>query len=156
MKNFKKVLLVALAICSFTFVACDDDDDDNKVTNKTAVSTFAGDVYVCENLVASNIDVTLTSKTKKETCDVMMYGVKFSPNMPMTMDMGIEGLSYVVSNGDTIATGSALHPTVGGQAYDSYTFNNVECIYNAESMTISMEVESNHGTMTMSFSGSRK
>ena len=156
MKNLKKVLLIALAICSFTFVACDDDDDDEKVTNKTYVSTFNGDVYVGEDLVASGIDVTLTSKTKNESCDVMMYGVKFSPNMPMTMDMGIESLSYVVSNGDTIATGSALHPTVGGNAYNSYTFNNIECIYNAETLTLSMEVESNHGPMTMSFSGNRK
>lgn len=156
MKNLKKVLLIALAICSFTFVACDDDDDDNKVTNKTIVSTFNGDVYVGENLVSSDIDVTFTSKTKNKTCDVMMYGVKFSPNMPMTMDMGIEGLSYVVSNGDTIATATGIHPTVGGTAYDSYTLNNIECIYNAETVTMTMDVESAHGSMTMSFSGSRK
>ncbi|MBQ9253595.1 MAG: hypothetical protein IJ213_08100 [Bacteroidales bacterium] len=153
MKNLKKILLILVAVCAFA--ACGDDDNKKEKQPTTVTSVFNGDVYVDENLTASGIDVEIKTNTKDKKCDILMNNVKFSENMPMAMNMGIEGLTYTISGSDTIATGTAIHPTVSGQSFPSYTLNNILCTFSANAITIAMDVASQHGNMTMRFTGTR-
>lgn len=153
MKNLKKILLILVAVCAFA--ACGDDDNKKEKQPTTVTSVFNGDVYVNDVNVVSNIDVNVKVYSKDKKCDVLMNNVKFSENMPMSLNMGIDGLTYTVSGSDTIATGTAIHPTVGGQAYTAYTLNNIECKFSKNELSITMDVASQHGDMSMKFTGTR-
>ena len=107
MKNLKKWLLVAVAVVSFA--ACGDDDDKDEKKNAVNTSSWVGSMTVNpENFKVDELEVTTTCTDKTKTCKIEMKQVKFASAMPHQLDIIIDGVSFSVSNGDTILTGANI------------------------------------------------
>jgi hypothetical protein len=112
MKILKKLLLVAVA--ALTFVACGDDDneeDNNSTTKIENISNWNGTLTVTSQLgdfEMSDLGVVTTCTDSSKNCKVEMNQVKFANQMPKQLDLVIDGLTFSVSDGDTIITGTDI------------------------------------------------
>lgn len=110
MKNFKKLLLIAVAVLSF--VACDDDEDDDKdtttsATTTVAVSSFTGSV-VYNGEQQDNI--TIKTTCKNNTCTIDLNQITFAPNMP-SMDISVKDIAFTVEGTDTVLNATNVTAT---------------------------------------------
>ncbi|MBO6118075.1 MAG: hypothetical protein J6P44_05975 [Bacteroidales bacterium] len=173
MKNYKKLLLVAVAALSFA--ACGDDDDDDKkggndqqteVTNNVNVSVFNGESKI-DNPAFSidDVDVQTTCVDSTKTCDVLMQNVTFSEGMKQgmgLMDFAMNGVSFAVQNGDTVLTGANIEPEafMHGQSAGSagYVITSINGKITKGELTFEAVVHSSRGNsdMNMTFTGKRK
>lgn len=109
MKNFKKLLLIAVA--ALGFVACGDDDDDKDTTTSAtttvAVSSFTGSV-VYNGEQQDNI--TIKTTCKNNTCTIDLNQITFAPNMP-SMDISVKDIAFTVEGTDTVLNATNLTAT---------------------------------------------
>lgn len=118
MKNFKKLLLVAVAALSF--VACGDDDEDDIDTTTqattSAVSSFTGSV-VYNDVQQDN--VTIKTTCKNNTCTIDLNQITFAQGMP-SMDISVKDIAFTVEGTDTVlnATNVAATYTMMGNTAD--------------------------------------
>lgn len=159
MKNFKKLLLIALAVVSFA--ACgDDNDEDEKKTPETSTSSFTGTVAVGD-FSLSDVKVQTTCKNKEKTCSITMYQVTFSSQMPMRMDITMSDVPFTVSGSDTLISGSnvtttyTLNGNTGNFSDVGYSIPSMSGTISKGKLTLSTSVGSSHGDMTMTYEGNR-
>lgn len=110
MKNFKKLLLIAVAALSF--VACGDDDDDDKDTTTQAtttnvVSSFTGSVTYNGT---QQEGVTITTTCKNNTCTVDLNQITFAQGMPK-MDISLKDIAFSVEGTDTVLNATDVTAT---------------------------------------------
>ncbi|MBR1627205.1 MAG: hypothetical protein IJ681_08690 [Bacteroidales bacterium] len=108
MNNLKKILLIAVAVLSFA--ACGNDNEENKKNKDTVNSSlWVGNLTVTpENFQLDSLVVKTTCTSKTNTCKIEMNKVKFASAMPHQLDIIIDGVSFSVSNGDTILSGANI------------------------------------------------
>lgn len=108
MKNFKKLLLIAVA--ALGFVACGDDDDDKDTPTPpttVAVSSFTGSV-VYNGEQQDNI--TIKTTCKNNTCTIDLNQITFAPNMP-SMDISVKDIVFTVEGTDTVLNATNVTAT---------------------------------------------
>ncbi len=160
MKNFKKLLLIAVAALSF--VACGDDDDDDKDTTTQAtttnvVSSFTGSVTYNGT---QQEGVTITTTCKNNTCTVDLNQITFSPNMPK-MDISLKDIAFIVEGTDTIlnATNVTATYTMMGSTADitsiGYSIPTVSGSINKDGASLTIGLTRQGTTNDIYFEGTR-
>lgn len=152
----KLTTLFTLLLTVTTLTSCQKDTDNTPETPETPVETntsFVGSVVVSEEgasdyYVKEDITVVITA-IHDTTLDFVMNGVRFAENMPMTIDMGVEGVSYSVA-GDTYSlSGDNIIPTAMGGPFDRFPIGDLSGEFNTETMTLSFLC----GTYPVKFEG---
>ena len=161
MKNFKKLLLVAVAALSFA--ACGDDDDKKKdTTPKVNVSTFKGTFTVSwGNFSMDNNDVQTSCDDATKLCQIKLNSVTFSDKMPMQMDLVIDSVSFSANNGDTTLVGANLTPSavMNGQTMNAgFPISAINGKISNGKLTLSLDGTYTQMSMnmTLGYEGTRK
>lgn len=156
MKKMKKLLLV-LILCAFA-VACTEKDDDN--TSNTQVSSsdkkdYSGTITIGsgENIFAED-SISIQSELLTEgKMNLKMFQVKFSPYMPVRIDMGINGVNYSKQlDGSYNISADSIVPIAMGGEYPSYTITNLQGSLTDSSITFEM----NCGDYPVTYTGTIK
>lgn len=133
----KKIIYCALlGALSLGFVACDDEDEknDNSSTNSdgsqttVAEQTYNGTIYVefkGQNNATEDIDCGVLKDENKRSIDLSLYQVKFVPQMPLTIDLTIPGISYEEGESGILFSADSIAPTMGGNPYPDYAAKNL-------------------------------
>ena len=64
-------------------------------------------------------------KIGEGTADITLYGVAFSPRMPMTLDMTMEGVGCTQSVGGYSLSASSIVPLALGRPFEQYTITDL-------------------------------
>ncbi|MCD8101633.1 MAG: hypothetical protein LUE26_03525 [Alistipes sp.] len=122
MKNLR-TLFTALALCGALLTACDDDNGvelpppyENEAD--ASVWFYQGTIKVSEQADGStytedDLVVKLVFNDERTRCNIVMYNARFAGNMPVRLDIVINGADVTVTDTGYRITGDGIVPLYG-------------------------------------------
>ncbi|MGM9740158.1 MAG: calycin-like domain-containing protein [Candidatus Cryptobacteroides sp.] len=145
-----KKLLLLLAAIPFMVCGCEkesgnDTDNDNGLFSGTMTVVYRGETVPSEKVeigVDYEADGTLT---------LMFYQVKFVPQMPVSLDVKVSGITYIDKDGVVTFSGNDIVPTYGlvNTEMPDYTVTNLAGTISGGILRFSL----NFGAIPTSYTG---
>lgn len=152
----QRFFFLALVALGFTFLACDEPDPEQEqpgVTEATYSGTLSVDQLDSTFYVTENVLVSVKPVEASNSLRLVMHQVRFSPRMPLSLDMTIEGLTFVTDmDGGFNLSGDSLVPLAMGGAFPAYLIKNLTGHLSDNVLNLSLTC----GQYPMTYSGSRK
>ena len=149
--QFKHMLMALAAIAT---IGCAKNNPEETVGPKegsyvgtVTVNSTSGEVFDNEN-----IEVSFTPSEDGKTATLVMYQIKFTPRMPMTLDITIPEVSISTEGQDIKLECAEVVPLAMGGPFPNYTVTNLTGKISGDELTFSL----NFGATPTSFSGSIK
>ncbi|MBQ9184539.1 MAG: hypothetical protein IJ151_01540 [Bacteroidales bacterium] len=117
MKKFFALIAAALLL-----VSCGSSSkDDTEGTLETGINNFKGTMVVTfQGEDVSTPDVVISIHKGTSTADILFNKVKFVPQMPVTLDITVPGVTVKRSGSTDVLSGNNILPTVGAIPYEQY------------------------------------
>lgn len=112
----------------------------------TMVVTFRG-----EDVSTPDVVISVNYKKDAGKADILFNKVKFVPQMPVTLDITIPGVTVKKEGSTYTFTGNEIEPTVGGVPYAEYKVTGL----NGEVKSGFMQLQLNFGSFPTRFLGSQ-
>ena len=77
-------------------------------------------VFQGQNVPTENVVLTVNYDQKKGQASILFNQVKFVPQMPVTLDITVPGVTATVSGEKVNLSAEGVEPTVGGVPYENY------------------------------------
>ena len=149
--QFKHMLLALAAVAA---IGCNKNNPEETVGPKegsyvgtVTVNSTSGDVFDNEN-----IEVSFTPSEDGKTATLVMYQIKFTPRMPMTLDVTIPDVNISAEGEDIKLACAEVVPLAMGGPFPNYTVTDLTGKISGDELTFSL----NFGATPTSFSGSIK
>ncbi len=149
--QFKHMLLALAALAA---IGCNKNTPEETAGLKegsyvgtVTVNSTSGDVFDNEN-----IEVSFTPSEDGKTATLVMYQIKFTPRMPMTLDVTIPEVSLSTEGQDIKLECAEVVPLAMGGPFPNYTVTDLTGKISGDELTFSL----NFGATPTSFSGSIK
>ena len=149
--QFKHMLLALAAVAA---IGCNKNNPEETVGPKegsyvgtVTVNSTSGEVFDNEN-----IEVTFTPSEDGKTATLILYQIKFTPRMPMTLDVTIPDVNITAEGQDIKLECAEVVPLAMGGPFPNYTVTDLTGKISGGKLTFSL----NFGATPTSFSGSIK
>ena len=149
--QFKHMLLALAALAA---IGCNKNTPEETAGPKegsyvgtVTVNSTSGDVFDNEN-----IEVSFTPSEDGKTATLVMYQIKFTPRMPMTLDVTIPDVNISAEDEDIKLACAEVVPLAMGGPFPNYTVTDLTGKISGDELTFSL----NFGATPTSFSGSIK
>ena len=149
--QFKHMLLALAALAA---IGCNKNNPEETAGPKegayvgtVTVNSTSGEVFDNEN-----IEVSFTPSEDGKTATLVMYQIKFTPRMPMTLDITIPDVNITAEGQDIKLECAEVVPIAMGGPFPNYTVTNLTGKISGDELTFSL----NFGATPTSFSGSIK
>ena len=149
--QFKYMLMALAAVAA---IGCNKNNPEETVGPKegsyvgtVTVNSTSGDVFDNEN-----IEVSFTPSEDGKTATLVMYQIKFTPRMPMTLDVTIPDVNITAEGQDIKLECAEVVPIAMGGPFPNYTVTNLTGKISGDELTFSLIF----GATPTSFSGSIK
>jgi hypothetical protein len=149
--QFKHMLLALAAVAA---IGCNKNNPEETVGPKegsyvgtVTVNSTSGEVFDNEN-----IEVSFTPSEDGKTATLVMYQIKFTPRMPMTLDVTIPEVSISTEGQDIKLECAEVVPIAMGGPFPNYTVTNLTGKISGGELTFSL----NFGATPTSFKGTLK
>lgn len=157
---FKRFPLFAtLMVLGLGFLACDEAETPEE-TKQVAAASYSGTLsvdqldstfYDTDSVVVSIEPVAISSAAGDFTfLRIMMHQVRFSPRMPMSLDMTINDVTYVAGEDGFALSGDSIVPFAMGGPFPTYLITDLQGVVKDNELTVSMTC----GRFPMTYSGS--
>lgn len=151
----KKTVFIMLALAA-VLAGCDKSDkEDEKVKNTPETTEYSGTLTVNASTGAfdsENIKVTFNTTEKADSASIILYQVKFSPRMPVTLDVTVPGINVTKTEKGAILSCARVVPLAMGGEYPAYTVTGFEGEIVDNEITFSL----NFGNTPTSYRGLKK
>jgi hypothetical protein len=117
----KHLLKTAAIACMVLIGASCKHDNPDPVPVKADFSGTVTVTYRGTDYDTENIKVNFTPSADGKTADILIYAIKFVPQMPVTLDITVPGVSVTPSGKDFLLSGENLIPLALGGQYPNYT-----------------------------------
>ena len=148
----KKNLFLMLAIAA-VLVSCDKTNEENPESTKTLNSTdYSGTLTVNASsgtFDTDDVKVSFTATEKADSASITLYQVKFSPRMPLTIDVTVPGITVKQTEKGAILTCDSIVPFAMGGEFPNYTVTEFEGEIINDEITFSL----NFGSTPTSYCG---
>ena len=148
----KKNLFLMLAIAA-VLVSCDKTNEENPESTKTLKSTdYSGTLTVNASsgtFDTDDVKVSFTATEKADSASITLYQVKFSPRMPLTIDVTVPGITVKQTEKGAILTCDSIVPFAMGGEFPNYTVTEFEGEIIDDEITFSL----NFGSTPTSYCG---
>ena len=149
--QFKHMLMALAAVAA---IGCNKNNPEETVGPKegsyvgtVTVNSTSGEVFDNEN-----IEVTFTPSEDGKTATLILYQIKFTPRMPMTLDVTIPDVNITAEGQDIKLECAEVVPLAMGGPFPNYTVTDLTGKISGGKLTFSL----NFGATPTSFSGSIK
>ena len=149
--QFKHMLMALAALAA---IGCNKNNPEETAGPKegayvgtVTVNPTSGEVFDNEN-----IEVSFTPSEDGKTATLVMYQIKFTPRMPMTLDVTIPDVNITAEGQDIKLECAEVVPIAMGGPFPNYTVTNLTGKISGGELTFSL----NFGATPTSFSGSIK
>ena len=134
-----KLRLLLLALMSLTFVACENGENNDLPNNPDKEKCYTGTMTVDQNdgTFYTQSDVKVDYEIKDGKLNFVMYKVKFANNMPLKLDMVVEGVDCIGAAGHYILAGNNIVPYAMGGPFEKFTITNLSGLITNDTMTLS-------------------
>ena len=148
-----KLRLLLLALMSLAFVACENGENNALPPKPVDGEYYTGTLTVDQNdgTVYTQENVKIDYEILDSKLNFVMYKVKFADNMPIKLDMVVEGVDCIGAVGHYILAGDNIIPYAMGGPFEKYTITNLAGLITNETMTLSFTC----GDYPVTFSGTK-
>ena len=118
----------------------DSDNSSSQEPIEELSAMYKGSVFVVFNeqeFETQDIEVKF-SKDDENNSTLSLYKVKFVPQMPVTIDLDVPGVSYEKREDCYILTGNGIVPTMGGNPFDKYTATDISGVATKDALSFSL------------------
>ena len=124
---------------SLTFVACENGENNDLPNNPDKEKCYTGTMTVDQNdgTFYTQSDVKVDYEIKDGKLNFVMYKVKFANNMPLKLDMVVEGVDCIGAAGHYILAGNNIVPYAMGGPFEKFTITNLSGLITNDTMTLS-------------------
>jgi len=152
----KKSIYLMLAIAA-VLSGCDKSEKENEKENEKTASVlestdYSGTLTVNASSGAFDTDsvkVSFNATEKADSASITLFQVKFSPRMPVSLDVTIPGISVSKTEKGAILTCDSIVPLAMGGQYPNYTVKGFEGEITDNELTFSL----NFGSTPTSYRG---
>lgn len=138
----KKSIFFMLAITAF-LVSCDKNEKENEQQTPALESTdYSGTLTVEASRGTFELDstkVTLNVTEKTDSATITMYKVKFSPYMPVTIDVTVPGIFVRLTDKGAVLNCDSIIPLAMGGEYKDYPVTGFEGEIVDDELTFSLK-----------------
>lgn len=149
----KKFMIVLTAAVLLLPVSCSKENGTGDEPMASGEYEYSGKMIVTAagtDNVSENVEVNVILYTKSGKLDIEFEGVKFVPQMPVTLDVTVPGVDYVEKNGRVEFSGDGVIPLSGGVVpFPNYTVTSLSGTL--DKSRISMKL--NFGEYPVSYEG---
>lgn len=147
-----KLIFLLLAL-SAAIVSCDKSENENEeAKNDLKSADYIGTLTIDASSGSFDTDstkVSFNTTDKSDSATITMYQVKFSPKMPVSLDVTVPGITVVKTQKGAIITCDSIVPLAMGGEYPKYTVKDFEGEIVDDQLTFSLKF----GSTPTSFSG---
>ena len=103
-------------------------------------ASYKGSVFVIyEGKEYETKDIKVTfRKDNESTATISMYGVKFVPQMPVTIDLDLPGVNYQTKENSYVITDNNIIPTMKGDPVEKYIATDINGTANKDALSFSL------------------
>jgi len=138
----KRTIYLMLAIAAI-LVSCDKSEKENEQPVQVLKSTdYSGTLTVNASSGAfdtENVKVSYYATEKADSASIIMYQVKFSPRMPVSLDVTVPGIVVKPTEKGAILTCDSIVPLAMGGEYPNYTVTGFEGEIVDDELTFSLK-----------------
>ena len=146
----KKLLVILAALSLF---ACSKVEPELPVPEKADYKGTVTVIYQDSPFENEDIEVNFTPSEDGKTAEIVIYKIRFVPQMPVTIDVTIPGVSLAAtSEGINIECDSVIPLAMGGE-YPRYTVTDLKGIQKKDG---TLEFSLNFGDYPTSFKGTKQ
>jgi len=148
----KKTIYLLLAF-AVVLAGCDKSEKENEEPVNVLKSTdYSGTLTVNASSGAfdtENVKVSYIATEKADSASIIMYQVKFSPRMPVSLDVTVPGIVVKKTAKGAILTCDSIVPLAMGGEFPNYTVKGFEGEIIDDDLTFSL----NFGSTPTSYQG---
>lgn len=151
----KKKVFLMLALAAVIASCEKNEKEDEAATNTPEVTDYSGTLTVDASSGAfdtESIKVSFATTEKADSASITLYQVKFSPRMPLTLDVTVPEIKVVKTEKGAILTCQRVVPLAMGGEYPNYTVTGFEGEIVDDELTFSL----NFGSTPTSYRGKRQ
>lgn len=148
----KKSILIMFVLTAI-LVSCDKSEKENEEQVTVLKSTdYSGTLTVNASTGAFDTDsvkVSYIATEKADSASIILYQVKFSPRMPLSLDVTVPGIVVRKTEKGAVLTCDSVVPLALGGEYPNYTVKGFEGEIIDDELTFSL----NFGSTPTSYQG---
>lgn len=138
----KKTIYLMLALAA-VLVSCDKSEKENEQEAPVLKSTdYSGTLTVDAStgtFDTENIKVSFTATDKADSASITMFQVKFSPRMPLTLDVTVPGINVKRTAKGAVLTCDSIIPLAMGGEFPNYKVTGLTGEIVDEELTLSLK-----------------
>ena len=143
----KKTIYILLAIAA-VLAGCDKSEKENEKPVSVLKSTdYSGTLTVNASSGAFDTDsikVSFNATERADSASIILYKVKFSPRMPVSLDVTIPGIVVKKTEKGAILSCDSIVPLAMGGEYPNYTVKGFQGEIMDDLLTFSLNFGSTH------------
>lgn len=148
-----KKLLLFLAAISLAVCSCEKESDNDADNNNCLFSGTMTVVYRGETVPSEKVEIGVEYEDDG-TLSLMFHQVKFVPQMPLSLDVKVTGITYIERDGVVTFSGNDIVPTYGlvNTEMPDYTVTKLSGSISDNTLKFSL----NFGAIPTSYTGARQ
>ena len=116
-------LIPGIMFFAMLFASCENGENNTLPTKPVEKECYVGTLTVDQNdgTTYTQEDVNIDYEIIDGKLNFVMYKVKFAENMPLKLDMVVEGIDCLGAIGNYVLTGNGIVPYAMGGKFEKYT-----------------------------------
>ena len=134
-------LILSIILSAVLFASCENGEHNTLPTKPDEAECYIGTLTVDQNdgTTYTQEDVKIDYEIIDGKLNFVMYKVKFSQNMPIKLDMVVEGVDCLGVVGNYVLAGNGIVPYAMGGKFEQYTITNLVGAITNKTMSLSFK-----------------
>jgi hypothetical protein len=134
----KTLRFLLLSLVSLAFVACENGHNNALPPKPEKGECYTGTMTVDQNdgTMYTQEDVEVDYEILDGKLNFVMYKVKFAENMPIKLDMVVEGVDCIGAVGHYVLAGNGIVPYAMGGPFEKFTITDLTGLITNDTMTL--------------------
>ena len=134
-------LILSIMFSALLFASCENGEHNTLPTKPEEAECYIGTLTVDQNdgTTYTQEDVKIDYEIIDGKLNFVMYEVKFSENMPIKLDMVVEGIDCLGVVGNYVLAGNSIVPYAMGGKFEKYTITELVGAITNSTMNLSFK-----------------
>ncbi len=140
MKLNKLIAAVTAVLLSLSMVSCGTKEEPEVLPDPQGEFTGSFSIVNSDGTTFSMESVRAGYEVGEGVVDITLYGVSFSPRMPMTLDMTIPGVAIGKGPEGYSLSSASITPTALGKPFPNYMVTDLSGSLTESGLTLRMDI----------------
>lgn len=140
MKTCKFIAAMVAVLLPLAIVSCGTKEEPEKTPEPIGEFTGSFSIVNSDGSTFSMEDIRAGYEVGEGVVDITLYGVSFSPRMPMTLDMTIPGVAVSKAPDGYSLSSASITPVALGKPFPNYMVTDLSGSLTDDLLTLKMDI----------------